>query len=145
MSGLRWRDDEGNAVLEVALLAPVLLVPLVWLAVSVAVVTTAHSAVISAARQAARAYVLAPDARSAGSQARQVAVAVLATNGRQFRQHSVRITCNTACLTPNSRVDIRVSAVVTLGFIPIPFRSSPSVTIVATQSALVDPYRNPTP
>ncbi len=137
-----FASDAGNAVVEVAFLAPVLLVPLVWVSIAVAVATDAQSTAVSAARQAARAYVMAPDVATATAQAHRIGLAVLATDAAGLTHPSVRISCAAGpCLSPNSRVDVTVSAVVPLSFVPIPFGRGLSQTVTSTQSALVDPFR----
>lgn len=134
--------DSGNAIVEVALLAPIMLVPLAWCAISVAAVTSAQSAAIAAARQASRAFVLAQTPFAAQQSARRVAASVIASDGHNLRRPTVTITCvPQPCLAPNSRVDVTVTTSVTLGFLPVPLRHAPTITIRSTQSALVDPFR----
>jgi Flp pilus assembly protein TadG len=138
--GLSW--DAGNAVVEVAILTPLLLVPLVWAAISVALVTSSQGTVTSAARQAARAYVLAPNPVVAERSARRVAAAIVGGDSRGLARPVVSITCVPAtCLSANGRVDVSVQTQVQLGFLPVPFVHGPSVTLHSTQSALVDPFR----
>ena len=138
----RGRGDQGNAVVEVALLAPVLLVPLVWAAIAIAMAVSAQGAVISAARQSARAYVLSPNPVLGGQAARRVASAVVARDGRNLARPVVTIACvPVQCLAANGRVDVTVTTSVTLGFLPLPFTKTPTITLSATQSALVDPFR----
>ena len=55
------REEEGNAIVEFCWLAILLLIPLLWIVLSVFEVQRGAFATSSAARAAARAYVLAPD------------------------------------------------------------------------------------
>jgi Flp pilus assembly protein TadG len=136
------RRDSGNALIEVVILTPLLLVPLVWLAVSVALVTSAQGTVTSAARQAARAYVLATNVPSANRSARRIAASIVGTDSRGLARPTVAITCvPVACLTANGRVDVSVTTQMALNFLPVPFTRGPTVTLHATGSALVDPFR----
>jgi len=142
---MRWprlRSDSGNAVVEVVLLTPLLLVPLVWAAISVALVTSAQGTVTSAARQAARVYVLAANAPLADRSARRIAASIVGGDGKGLARPTVVITCvPVTCLSANGRVDVTVATQLKLGFLPVPFVHGPAVTLHATQSALVDPFR----
>jgi Flp pilus assembly protein TadG len=136
------RDDSGNALVEVALLVPALIVPLVWLAVSIALAVSGQSAATLAAREAARAYVRAADVATATRAARSVAVAVTRAGAARLGSPAVHIKCSsTNCLAPNSRIDVTVNTTVALGFLPKPFGAAPTWSVTGKASALVDPYR----
>lgn len=59
------RDDGGNAIIEFVFVALVVMVPLVYLLVSVGVMQRAQSAVGEAARDVGRAYATSPDPAAA--------------------------------------------------------------------------------
>jgi Flp pilus assembly protein TadG len=135
-------NDSGNALVEVVLLTPLLLVPLVWLAISVALVTSAQGTVTSAARQAARAYVLAGNVPVADRSARRIAATIVGNDSLGLAKPTIAIACAPiTCLSANGRVDVSVTTKVQLGFLPVPFVHGPAVTLHATGSALVDPFR----
>ena len=58
-------DDDGSAVIEFVFVALVVLLPLVYLIVAVAVVQHSQLMVTNAAREAGRAFATSPDAQSA--------------------------------------------------------------------------------
>lgn len=76
MSRRALRGDDGNALVEFSVLAVVLMVPLVYVLLSVFEVQRASFGVTEAARQAGRAYATADDVAS--GQARAAAAARLA-------------------------------------------------------------------
>ena len=62
----RWNEDDGTATLEFITAGLILLLPLVYLVLSMAAIQGGALAVEGAARQAVRVFVQAPDFRSAG-------------------------------------------------------------------------------
>ena len=102
MSG---RDERGSALVEVTWLSLLLLVPLVYVLLSVFAVQGGSFAVSGAARAAARAYSLAPDEASATDQARAAAAVVLDDHDIDASDPDVTITCRpepTNCPSPAS-------------------------------------------
>ncbi len=77
----RSRDDQGSALVELVWLGILLLVPLLWIVVSVFDVQRGAFGTESAARSAARAYALAPDDASGRERARAAARQALADQG----------------------------------------------------------------
>lgn len=69
----RWRDDRGNAVVEFVFVAVIVMVPLVYLVVAVAVGQRSSLAVTQAAREAGRAMATA-DTLAQGRARAEVAV-----------------------------------------------------------------------
>lgn len=148
---MRWRQrylrgglDEGSALIEFVFLAVVLLIPLVYLVITVARIQAGSLAVEQAAREASRAFVTAPDIRSGDVRAR--AAAALAYGDQGFRPPApgqVAIACGgESCLEPGERVTVRTELVVVLPGVPrflsdvIPV----SVTLDATHVASVDEF-----
>lgn len=107
--------QEGSAAIEVFVLGVLLLVPLVYLVLTVSALQAAAFAAEGAARQAARSLVLAPDDAS-GRRAADAAVRVtLADWHLQARAAAVTVTCAPDpedCLVPRGtvRVGVRVAA-----------------------------------
>jgi hypothetical protein len=71
--GSRHRDGRGTALVELVWLGILLMVPLVWIVLSVFEVQRGAFAVSAAARAAGRAYSLAPDDAVGLARARAVA------------------------------------------------------------------------
>lgn len=78
---MRRRDESGSALVELTWLGILLLVPLVWVVVSVFEVQRGAFGVAGAARAAARAYSLAPDDATGRSRAQAAARQVFADQG----------------------------------------------------------------
>ena len=89
------RDESGSAVVEFTWLAIILLVPLVWIVISVFQVQQGAFAVSAAARAAGRAYALAPDDVTGQEHAQRAVDQVLADQGASGQRASVRISCAT--------------------------------------------------
>ena len=89
----RQRDDQGSALVELTWLAIILLVPLIWIIMSVFEVQQGAFATSAAARAAGRAYALAPDDRTGEERARAVVRQVLQDQGAPGQQARVQITC----------------------------------------------------
>jgi hypothetical protein len=117
----RWTDDRGSASLEFITVGMLLLVPTVYLVLTLSALESASFAVEGAARQATRVFVQS-DSVSAAESAAQTAVAVtLADYGLDADDAAVRISCRpvpTACLTRRGFVTVSVSARVPLPLVP---------------------------
>jgi Flp pilus assembly protein TadG len=75
------RDDEGSALIEFVGLAVLLLLPLIYLLLSVFSVQRAAFAVTQAAREAGRAYATAPSTAAATTRAAYAAQLALSSQG----------------------------------------------------------------
>jgi hypothetical protein len=89
----RDRDDAGSALIELSWLAIILLVPLIWIVISVFEVQRGAFATSAAARAAGRAYALAPDDATGAARARAVVHQVLADQGSPDQRAEVVVTC----------------------------------------------------
>ena len=87
------RDERGSALVEFTWLAVILLVPLVWIVLSVFEVQRGAFATSAAARAAGRAYALAPDDATGLQRAGAAARQVLADQGTEGQAADVRVTC----------------------------------------------------
>jgi Flp pilus assembly protein TadG len=140
----RRSDDSGNAVVEFVTLGMLLLVPLVYLVVTLGRIQAASFAVDGAAREAARVLVTAPD--EATGRARALAAIRLGLLDQGFAADPARvlaISCPaTGCLTPQGQVAVEVTYQVTLPGVPafvdavVPVR----VTVRARQLVVVDAF-----
>ena len=78
---MRRRTESGSAVVEVVWLGILLLLPMVWIVLSVFEVQRGAFGVTAAARAAGRAYALAPDDATGAQQAKAAAAVAMADQG----------------------------------------------------------------
>lgn len=117
----RNRDDRGSALVELSWLAIILLVPLVWIVISVFEVQQGAFATTAAARAAGRAYALAPDDATGEARAEAVVRQVLADQGTPGQQARVTVSCEAPgdnCHVGTSVITVRVDSGVELPFFP---------------------------
>ena len=107
--------DEGSAVVEFVALGLLLLVPVVYLVVTLGRIQAATFAVDGGARSAARAFVTAADDARGGALAASSARLALLDQGFTPGADAVVVECSARpCLTPQGRVVVRVSVDVVL-------------------------------
>ena len=115
------RDETGSALVEFSWLAIILLVPLIWVVISVFEVQRGAFATSAAARAAGRAYALAPDDATGKARARAVVDHVLADQGSPGQEARVEITCDAPgdnCHVGTAVITVRVDSGVDLPFFP---------------------------
>lgn len=122
--------ERGSAVVEFVFLGVLLLVPVVYLVLTVGQLQGASFAVVGAADQAARVYVDAPTPQEADARAREAAAVALADFGFTSDQAAVDIACSDACLAPGSTVSVVVRLEVPLPLMPSFVGSRPSIATV---------------
>ncbi|UTT62744.1 hypothetical protein [Microcella humidisoli] len=114
-------DDRGSASLEFLTAGLLMLVPLVYLILTLGTIQSASLAAEGAARQAARVFVQA-DSTAAGSAAAKRALAIaFADHGLETTATSIAITCEPRpdrCHTRRGWVTVRVEASVPLPLVP---------------------------
>ena len=113
----RSRGDSGSALVEFTWLALILLVPLVWIVMSVFEVQRGAFAVSAAARAAGRAYALAPDDATGAARAQAVAEQVLADQGSPGQEVRVAVSCTSpegSCHVGTAVITVRVDSSVRL-------------------------------
>lgn len=134
--------DEGNAIVEFLGVALLLLVPVVYLALTLGRLQATTFAVDGAAREAARAVTTAPDAASAELRALAAVSLALADQGVDADPAAATtITCDGDCLAPGAVVTVEVVAEAPLpgtgwfqGVVPL------SVPVSASATAVRDSY-----
>lgn len=147
-----WRSDEGSAVVEFVFLAVLLMVPIVYLVVSLAAVQSAAFAAEAVARDASRAAVVggvdalregasvASAERAARERAAAVSVITLADFKIDEPDAQLGIACSTdPCLTPGSDVIVDVTVTVALPVIGALVPGA-EVSVSSRASAPVDGY-----
>lgn len=117
----RSRNEHGSALVEFTWLAIILLVPLVWIIMSVFEVQRGAFAVSAAARAAGRAYALAPDDATGAARAQAVAKQVLADQGSPGQKVRVVVSCTSPdgnCHVGTAVITVRVESAVALPAAP---------------------------
>ena len=125
---LRWRlwidsrtRDDGSASLEFITVGMILLVPLVYLVLTLAQLQAGAFAVESAARQAARVFVQSPNLSAASGSSQRAVQFALADYGIDSSTATVTISCKPVasnCLTRQGFVTVTVTTRVTLPLVP---------------------------
>lgn len=121
----RWRasakNDDGSAALEFIVVGVLLLVPLVYLILTLGAVQQQTLGAEAAARHTARVIGLAPDAEAAATGGDAVLASVIREYGMDADAVEVGITCRPAaatCPSAGATVIVTVRARVTLPFMP---------------------------
>jgi Flp pilus assembly protein TadG len=118
--GPRRREESGSALIEMAWLGILLLVPMVWIVLSVFEVQRGAFGVSAAARSAGRAFALAPDDDSGRLRARAAAAVAMADQGLAGSGWGIDIDCHprTDCHTGGALVRVTITSHVSLPFLP---------------------------
>jgi Flp pilus assembly protein TadG len=141
-------SERGSAMVEFCSLALLLMVPLVYVVLAIFRVQAGAYGITAAAREAGRAFVTASDPELAERRARAAAALVAADQGLTLAPGAVTISCSTQpCLTPDSRVVVRIETTVRLPFLPAVFagRAPASIALHARHTEVVDLYRTVRP
>ncbi|BDZ37777.1 TadE family protein [Microbacterium suwonense] len=119
--GPRWADDTGSAALEFITVGVLLLVPLVYLVLTLGAVQEQTLGAEAAARHTARVIGQAPDADTAAARGDGVLQSVIREYGMDADAVDVSIRCRpsgAACPTAGSTVIVTVTTRVSLPFMP---------------------------
>ena len=112
-------DDDGSASLEFITAGMLLLLPIVYLVLTLAAVQAGAFAVEGAARQAARVYVQSGSTAEANAAAGRAVQFALADYGLDSSNVAVEVSCSAnPCLTRRAFVTVAVSTTVTLPLVP---------------------------
>lgn len=140
----RRRDESGTALVELVWLAILLLVPLLYVVLTVFAAQREAYAASAAARSAGRAFVTAPDEASARARAEVAARLAYADQGIDDAP-ALRISCRPtpgACLTPGSVVRAEVGSRVALPLLPAVFGGqAPAISVDAAHEAPYGTFR----
>ena len=140
------RHDDGSAMIEFTYLGVLLLVPLIYVVLSVLAVQRAAFAVTAASRDAGRAFVTAPAGTDGETRAEDAARLVLRDHGLTLPPGALQITCSAdPCLTPGGVVHVDIRYVVALPGFAALAGSAASIPVSAHHDELVDRYRTVTP
>lgn len=136
--------DDGNAIVEFVVLAVLLMVPLVYLLLTVFRVQGAAFAVSSAAREAGRVYATSEVAGDAGPRAFAAASIVMGDSNLALAEEDLRISCSSSpCLAPGSQVDVVIAYDVSLPLLPRVFdgRAPATIRVTSRHLEVVDRFR----
>jgi len=138
------RGETGSALVEFCWLALLLLVPLVYLVLTVFDAQRASYAAADAARVAGRAFLTAPDQATGRARAELAARLAFADQHVGFAPR-VRVSCRPdphACLSPGAIVTVRVSGSVPLPLVPAVLGGSrPSIRVESVHAAPYGEFR----
>jgi len=116
-----WAEETGSAALEFVTLGLVLLVPLVYLVLTMAAIQGGSLAAEGAARQAARVFVESPTPERAQAAALRALEIALADHGIDPGGADIAVNCSPrpdACLTRRGLVTVTVDLTVPLPLVP---------------------------
>ena len=137
-------DERGSGLVEVVWLGLLLMLPLLWIVLSVFEVQRGSFGTSAAARAAARAYALAPDDRTGERRAEAVARQALADQGLHDVPVRVRVTCSPYprnCHAGTSIITVRVDTSVTLPLLPNVFGvGAPTFALDAEETVPIGRY-----
>ena len=131
-------DESGSAMVEFIFLGLLLLVPVVYLVISVGQVQAASFAAVGAADAAAKTYATAPDGVTAEDRAAAAAGLALDDFGLARDLMRLDISCSLECLQPGTSVTVRVSVDV-----PLPglaWTEASVVTVDSESTQIVERY-----
>jgi Flp pilus assembly protein TadG len=138
-------DDRGSAALEFITAGFLLLIPLVYLILSMAAIQAGALSIEGASRQAARVFVQAPTVGSGTARAETALAIALSDFGIQHASAKLKISCRPhpgKCLTRRGFVTVTVSASVPLPFVPpvLAYNGPLSVPLRATSTEQVSRF-----
>ena len=136
--------DEGNAIVEFVYLAVLLMVPLVYVLLTVFRVQGAAYAASSAAREAGRVFSTSDVVDDAHPRAFVAAQIVMGDSNLSLSEEHLRIVCSSdPCLSPGSRVNVVIVYDVSLPLLPRLFdgRALATVQVTSRHLEVVDRYR----
>jgi hypothetical protein len=141
----RRREQRGSALVELSWLGIMLVLPVLWIVMSVFEVQRGAFGVSAAARAAARAYALAPDDATGLVRARTAVRIALDDQGVEGVAPEVRVTCTpypTDCHQGTSVITVSVHSRVVLPLMPNALGSDrPSFTLEASQTVPIGQFQ----
>lgn len=140
---MRTLGEQGSAIVEFVFLGVLMLVPLIYLVMSLGRVQAGSYAVTTAAREAGRAFVTAEAGQDASARAHAASEVAFGDQGFAG-MGALDISCSTSpCLTPDARIETTARVTVPLPLIPAFARDVVPLEIPLTASHLstVDRFR----
>jgi hypothetical protein len=141
----RHSGDRGSAVVELSWLGILLILPMLWIVMSVFEVQRGAFGVSAAARAAARAYALAPDDSTGLVRAREAARVALADQGLHDVTPEVDVSCSPYprnCHQGTSVITVSVHSRVVLPLMPTALGGNrPSFALDASQTVPIGQFQ----
>jgi Flp pilus assembly protein TadG len=141
----RRRDERGSALVELSWLGILLILPMLWIVMSVFEVQRGAFGVAAAARAAARAYALAPDDPTGLLRAREAARIALADQGLDDVRPAVGVSCTPYpgdCHQGTSVITVSVHSRVVLPLMPAALGGDrPSFALDASQTVPIGQFQ----
>jgi hypothetical protein len=145
----RVRVDSGSALVELTWLGLLLLIPLVYVVITLVTVQRSAYGATEAARAAGRAFILAPDVSTAQQRAFDAARLAMADQGVTLSPGDLALTCSPtphSCLQPGSAVRVEIHLQVKLPLMPFVMgRSSATVSVDALHAEPYGTFREGAP
>jgi Flp pilus assembly protein TadG len=139
------RDDRGSALVELSWLGILLILPMLWIVMSVFEVQRGAFGISAAARAAARAYALAPDDSTGLARARAAARVALDDQGLRDVKPVVDVSCTPCpgdCHQAASVITISVHSRVVLPLMPTALGGDrPSFALDASQTVPIGQFQ----
>ena len=134
--------ERGSAVVEFAVLVPVLLLPLVYLLLAVFAIQDASYGVTAAAREAGRAFVTTPPGDDPYARAAAAAGIALGDHRLALGSGGLTVTCTPEACLPGAVAQVRLATTVTLPLVPrsILGRHPAAITVTAAHREVVDRF-----
>jgi Flp pilus assembly protein TadG len=138
------RSDDGSALVELVWLGILLLVPVLWIVLSVFEVQRGAFAVTSAARSAARAYALADTDAAGREQAKAAIRQALDDQGGEAQTFTFDVGCDGGdCHRPGAVITVDVRSGVQLPLLPAVLGGgAPSFRLDSTHTVPVGQFRD---
>lgn len=141
----RVRGEQGTALIELTWLGILLLIPMLWIVLSVFEVQRGAFGVSAAARAAGRAYALAPTDAEGRRAAEAVARQALADQGLEDAPLEVTVTCTpypSNCHQGTSVITVRIASRVDLPLLPAVLGgNAPTFALDATHSVPIGQFQ----
>lgn len=140
----RGAREGGSALVEFVFLSVLVLVPLLYLILTLSRLQAGAYAVSAAAREAGRAYVTAASTGDASGRAEAAARLAFEDQGFRGAESRLSVSCDgSPCLRPAGRVTLLASVRVPLPLVPRFARAAIplEVSVTASHVAVVDPFR----
>jgi hypothetical protein len=142
---MHWRSssDRGSASIEFIVVGVAIILPLIYIAITVLTLNAAQFAANQAAREGVRAFVTSMSNSLGNHRASIAANQAFADYGLTESQPHLSITCDhLSCLTPGGKVSVEITTQVPLPFIPRWGSQNPVTMPISSQATLlVDQYR----
>jgi Flp pilus assembly protein TadG len=142
---IRRRDERGSALVELSWLGLLLLVPMLWIVISVFEVQRGAFGVSAAARSAGRAYALAPNDAAGQARAEAAVRRALDDQGLEGQSFTLRVTCQPSpgsCHSGTSVITVHVATQVDVPMLPAVLGGdAPSFALDATHTVPIGQYQ----